>query len=244
MKVRLSEDDNAKSSVQIIKDLQRSVRTGCLADARRVAETTPLTYEDTVSGYEVGALRLYYAVKVLLVVLNDTHDFSFVTGELYDAIEALLKRSANQKEAYLRLLRARLIIEQAALKPGFMTKILKELLEMKVETMSVEALKHYAAILCFNYEAINAHYAIEMDVWQARELQKTAMQAALCAKAAGYPKLEYKVMLHCLSFQQILRPTYIDQQRTTLMSRNMKTKLTPHIMSFCALRWLKFDNNK
>lgn len=46
-----------------------------------------------------------------------------------------------------------------------MTKIVNELLEMKVDSMSIESLKHFAAILCFNYESINSHYAIEMDIW-------------------------------------------------------------------------------
>ena len=143
----------------------------------------------------------------------------------------------------MRLLRARFIIEQAALKPGFITKIVKELLDLNIDSMSIESLKHYSAILCFNYEAINSHYMIELDVWQARELQKSALKAAQRAKTLKYPKLEYKVMLHCLTFQQILRPSFIDQQRQLLISRNMKKKLSPLIQSFCALRYLKFEKN-
>lgn len=92
LKVRLLADDaasdfeNNSANAQCVKDLQATFRQGYLENAKTMAEATPLTYDDTASDYETGALRLYYAVKVLLVVINDTNDFSFVTGKLYKAI--------------------------------------------------------------------------------------------------------------------------------------------------------------
>ena len=55
----------------------------------------------------------------------------------------------------------------------------------------------------------------------------------------GYGRLKDRVKLEGLTALQTQRSDQIDDQRKKLMSMNMCTKLTPLIMSYCCLRYLK-----
>ena len=69
-------------------------------------------------------------MKTIIVVLQDTADLSYVTGKLHGQVEALISVTQGKAElmdCYCRMVRARFIIEQAAMRHGYITRASKSL---------------------------------------------------------------------------------------------------------------------
>lgn len=188
----------------------------------------------------VQSLQLYYTVKVILVVRREQHDYSFVTGDLHECIEKLMEKikapmrqnkDAALFESFMRLLRARFIIEHAVMRHGFIRRVFDALQDAagvdKVATakdvdfvakgpypVSVEVLKHYCAILCQNYSSVDMVSLQELDLYQSRQLWKLADKlASRHASDLGYNRIKDRIKLEGLTSLSVLRADQIDEQR-------------------------------